>query len=290
MTLIPKVTTRSPAPLPAGSPAGLAAGPRADPADRGRSYRDLGQRHRGNGGWRPILGDDHRGHPQPARTSVPSAQLAALGVLRRQQTASDRSRCATDPATTATNARSTGSTSTRSASCATLRRASVLIPTERKGSTTWLSLVDTTTRAVPVHGVTRTPRSSQVVSHGRPVTEQLPGGLSAGSTCGNVQNLRTTGISLTLTSDPASSSVASGPTVSSVSSSGCATTAHQSAGCATTTTRSTLATNRPGWACALINAKAKPSITAATTPIPSPGRTSGCSAAIAPYVALDESG
>jgi hypothetical protein len=42
------------------------------------------------GAWHPILGDDHRGHPQPAQTPVPPDQVAALGVLRRAQTDSDR--------------------------------------------------------------------------------------------------------------------------------------------------------------------------------------------------------
>jgi hypothetical protein len=46
----------------------------------------------GTGAWHPILGDDHRGHPQEAVGSIPPDQLAALGVLRRPQTDSDRSR------------------------------------------------------------------------------------------------------------------------------------------------------------------------------------------------------
>jgi hypothetical protein len=42
-------------------------------------------------GWQPILGDDHRGHPQAAHASVPTDQIAALGVLRRAQNEGDRS-------------------------------------------------------------------------------------------------------------------------------------------------------------------------------------------------------
>jgi hypothetical protein len=41
-------------------------------------------------GWHPILGDDHRGHPQEAHAGLPAAQLAALGVLRRPQGSGDR--------------------------------------------------------------------------------------------------------------------------------------------------------------------------------------------------------
>jgi len=46
----------------------------------------------GTGAWNPILGDDHRGHPEAARGPIPSAQLAALGVLRRAQVDGDRGR------------------------------------------------------------------------------------------------------------------------------------------------------------------------------------------------------
>ena len=41
--------------------------------------------------WQPVLGDDHRGHPTVATGPVPAEQLAALAVLRRPQTARDRS-------------------------------------------------------------------------------------------------------------------------------------------------------------------------------------------------------
>jgi hypothetical protein len=44
------------------------------------------------GAWHPILGDDHRGHPQAAHAAIPANQIAALGVLRRPQTDRDRER------------------------------------------------------------------------------------------------------------------------------------------------------------------------------------------------------
>jgi hypothetical protein len=155
------------------------------------------------GGWRPILGDDHRGHPQPARTSVPSAQLAALGVLRRQQTAADRSPDVRRILRLLPRREING---IHIDAIRVLRQrsdgASVLIPTEREGSHDpgYPSSIQRRVLCLFM-GVTRTPRSSQVVSHGQPSTEHLPGGVSAGATCGNMQNLRTTGISLTVSSD-----------------------------------------------------------------------------------------
>ena len=41
--------------------------------------------------WSPILGNDGHGHPTTATAAVPPDELAALSVLRRPQTAADRS-------------------------------------------------------------------------------------------------------------------------------------------------------------------------------------------------------
>lgn len=41
-------------------------------------------------GWHPVLGHGERDRPRAAQTGVPAAQVAALSVLRREQTAADR--------------------------------------------------------------------------------------------------------------------------------------------------------------------------------------------------------
>jgi hypothetical protein len=41
--------------------------------------------------WTPVLGDDDRGHPSLSRSPVPAEQRAAYAVLRRPQSAADRS-------------------------------------------------------------------------------------------------------------------------------------------------------------------------------------------------------
>jgi hypothetical protein len=144
------------------------------------------------GGWHPILGDDHRGHPQPAHTSVPADQLAALGVLRREQTSADRSPDVRQilrllPRREINGIHVDGIRLLRQRADS----ATVLIPTEREGSHDpgYPSSLQRRVLCV-LTGITRAPESGH-----------FPGGFSAGGTCGNVQQLRTTGISATVGSD-----------------------------------------------------------------------------------------
>jgi hypothetical protein len=141
------------------------------------------------GGWHPILGDDHRGHPQPAKTSVPADQLAALAVLRRDQTAADRSADVRRILRLLPRSEING---VHVDAIRLLRQrsdgATVLIPTEREGrhDTGYRSSLLRRVLCV-LTSVNRTPKPGQI-----------PVGFSAGGTCGNVSQLRITGIVATV--------------------------------------------------------------------------------------------
>jgi hypothetical protein len=145
------------------------------------------------GGWRPILGDDDRGHPQPARATVPAAQVSALSVLRRAQTDRDRG---PDVRSILRLLPRTGINGVQTDAIRLLRqredRVTILVPAERVGSRK-ISPTSIRRRVLCVlTGVTTTRNATVKDRTGRPRTIRVPGG--AGQVCGDLRQLRTTGI------------------------------------------------------------------------------------------------
>lgn len=148
-------------------------------------------------GWHPVIGDGHRGHPSEARAGVPAAQLAALGVLRRAQTDADRG-----PQVQAV-LRLLGRdeiNGIHTDAIRTLRQhpdgATILVPTERVGrhDKGYPSTIHRQVLCV-FTSVVLTARTFTITGHdGKPKTIHTPGGQGAGQSCGDLNQLRTTGI------------------------------------------------------------------------------------------------
>lgn len=146
-----------------------------------------------SGGWRPILGDDDRGHPQPARRTVPAAQVAALSVLRRAQTGRDRG---PEVQAILRLLPRTAINGVHTDAIRLLRQredgVTILVPAERVGSR---QISPTSIRRdvlCVLTGVTTTQTATVEDPTGRMRTIRAPGG--AGQICGDLRQLRTTGI------------------------------------------------------------------------------------------------
>ena len=149
-------------------------------------------------GWHPVLGHQGRDRPREANNGVPAAQLAALGVLRREQTNADRGPQVQAVLRLLMRQEING---IHTDAIRTLRRqrnlVTMLVPVERVG------------RRLPDHpssvqrhvlcvfyGVQNTPPTTTVKDHGktRTVPNLTGDGPSAGSVCGDLNRLHTTGI------------------------------------------------------------------------------------------------
>jgi len=130
------------------------------------------------GAWHPILGDSHRGHPQEAHTAIPGNQDAALAVLRRAQTDADRGPQVRAILRLLPRGEING---VHTDGIRLLRRradgVTILVPTERVGRHDQGYPSTIRRRVLCVMTGTRAGR-----------------GLSAGASCGDVMQLRTTGI------------------------------------------------------------------------------------------------
>jgi hypothetical protein len=142
--------------------------------------------------WHPTLGSDKVGHPQVAHAAVPAAQLAALGVLRRPQTAADRGPDVQQLLHLLTGGQING---VHTDAIRVLRRnadgITLLVPAERAGrrlaSTTQHDALCLLTSGRRPATVTRDPGGK--LHLGIP-----PGGITAGQTCGTLRDLQTTGL------------------------------------------------------------------------------------------------
>jgi len=148
-------------------------------------------------GWHPVIGDDHRGHPSVANAGVPAAQVAALAVLRREQTAADRGPQVQAVLRLLGRGEING---IHTDAIRTLRQhpngVTILVPTERVGRHD-KDHPSTIRRQVlcVLTGVAIAPRTVTITGHdGKPKTMHTPGGQSAGQSCGDLDQLRTTGI------------------------------------------------------------------------------------------------
>jgi hypothetical protein len=146
------------------------------------------------GAWHPILGDDHRGHPQPAHSAVPGDQTAALAVLRRAQTDSDRRADVQQVLRLLARGEING---VHTDAIRVLRRrpdgVTILLPASRVGrhdaghpSSLRHQVLCVLTSVTTTRTITVKDRS------GKPRTIPEPAG--AGQVCGDLHQLRTTGI------------------------------------------------------------------------------------------------
>lgn len=140
------------------------------------------------GGWHPVLGDGKRGHPQEAHVTVPKAQTAALGVLRRAQTDADR----TPEVLTALRMLARGEINgVHTDGIRVLRRrpdgVTLLVPTERVGRHD--KGYGSSIRREVLCVMTSTRLAARDGS-----TTRSAGGLIVGQGCGDLRQLRKTGI------------------------------------------------------------------------------------------------
>jgi hypothetical protein len=149
------------------------------------------------GAWHPILGDDHRGHPQPADAPIPADQVSTLAVLRRPQTDRDRGHDVQAILSLLVRGEIKG---LHTDGIRALRRhaygATILVPAERVGRhdpgypggvRRQMLCVFSGVRTVPV-------TATVIRANGRPRTIHTGGGFSAGEVCGDLKQLRTSGI------------------------------------------------------------------------------------------------
>jgi hypothetical protein len=149
------------------------------------------------GGWHPVLGDDHRGHPREARAPIPADETAALGVLRRAQTDADR----TPQVRAVLRMLGRGEINgVHTDGIRVLRTRSdgvtVLVPIERVGrhDKGYPSSIRRDVLCV-MTGTRVSSRTATVTDRqGHRKTLRTPGGLMTGASCGGLDELRTTGI------------------------------------------------------------------------------------------------
>jgi hypothetical protein len=148
------------------------------------------------GGWHPVLGDDHRGHPQVAHAAIPGDQTAAIAVLRRAQTDADR----TPDVRAVLRMLGRGEINGVHTDGIRLLRTrrdgvTVLVPTERVGRHD-MGHPSSIRRDVlcVMTSVRVASRAPTVVGRdGRSRTVRTAGG-GTGQSCGDIDELRTTGI------------------------------------------------------------------------------------------------
>lgn len=145
------------------------------------------------GVWHPTLGGSDRGHPQVAHTSVPGDQTAAIGVLRRPQTDADRGPQVRAVLRMLARDEING---VHTDGIRLLRQrtdgVTILVPTERVGRHDKGYPSSIRHRVLCVMTASRTAPRTLRSADGR--TVRTHGGLIAGQSCGNLSQLRTTGI------------------------------------------------------------------------------------------------
>jgi hypothetical protein len=150
--------------------------------------------------WQPTLGDpQHGGQPRPARADVPAEQRALLGVLRRPQTQSDRGPLVR-AALQRLDRRFINGIHVDGIRVLlhTRREIAVLVPAERVGQRVD-GVPEAKTRfrdVLCLLSSSYAPASSVPVRrHGKLTHETIPAGFRGwGMSCGDVEQLRTTGI------------------------------------------------------------------------------------------------
>ncbi len=147
-------------------------------------------------GWHPVLGSNERDRPREANTSVPAAQIAALGVLRREQTDADRGPQVQSVLRLLMRQEING---IHTDAIRILRRhrnlVTMLVPVERVGGRDAGHPSSLQRHALCVfYGVQNAPPTTTVNDHGKTRTIPNIPGLSAGQVCGDLDKLKTTGI------------------------------------------------------------------------------------------------
>ena len=154
------------------------------------------------GTWHPQLGSPGRGpRPVQAATGLPAEQLAALSILRREQTAADRGP-KVKAALKVLSGRDIDGIHTDAIRVVTdtPREVAILIPVERfgPGRSDGLCLMSSS------YAGARTVRFGDR-------TEKLPAGFTGwGFTCGNLDTVRATGLETGTTSDPSGGLIVNG--------------------------------------------------------------------------------
>jgi hypothetical protein len=151
-------------------------------------------------GWHPELGSAGRGTPPlPAGAGVPPQQLAALAILRRPQTDADRGPLVRSALRVLRRQQINGiHTDAIRVIYHGPRELAVLVPAERVGH---VVKGVPSSRTVQRHVLClmstayQDARTWTVTQHGKPNTIRFPAGFNGwGMTCGQLEQLRTTGI------------------------------------------------------------------------------------------------
>jgi hypothetical protein len=151
------------------------------------------------GGWHPILGSDHGTPPLAANAGVPADQLAALAILRRPQTDTDRGPLVQSALRVLSRHMINGiHTDAIRVIFHGPRELTVLVPAERIGHRVkGVAASKTIQRDVLCLMSASSPdaRTWTVTQRGKPKTIRVPAGYTGwGMTCGGLDMLRTTGI------------------------------------------------------------------------------------------------
>jgi len=154
-------------------------------------------------GWHPVLGHNERDRPREANTSVPAAQVAALGVLRREQNDADRGPQVQSVLRLLMRQEING---IHTDAIRTLRRhhnlVTMLVPVERVGrhDAGHPSSIQHSVLCV-FYGIQNAPPTTTVKDHGKTRTIPNIPGPSAGWGCGDLNKLNTTGIGAIVRTD-----------------------------------------------------------------------------------------
>ena len=148
--------------------------------------------------WRPLLGSADRPRPAIASSGVPADQLAALAVLRRPQTETDRGPLV-QAALRKLDRRTINGIHTDAIRVIShgRREVTLLIPAQRFGRRVkGLPSSETIQRDVLylMSGSYQNARTWKITSGGKPKTVRFPAGYGWGGTYGTLEALRTTGI------------------------------------------------------------------------------------------------
>jgi hypothetical protein len=164
------------------------------------------------GGWYPTLGSPDRGTPPiAAGASVPADQLAALSILRRPQIAADRGPRVRQALTFLDRRIINGiHTDAIRVIFQTPREIAILVPAERFGP-------QSHPESLVRHGLClmsaskSAARTMTVTRHGKPTKIRFPAGFAGwGSSCGDLETLRTSGIATGTSPDPSGGLIING--------------------------------------------------------------------------------
>jgi len=147
-------------------------------------------------GWHPVLGSNERDRPSEANTSVPAAQIAALGVLRREQTDADRGPQVQSVLRLLMRQEING---IHTDAIRTLRRhrnlVTMLVPVERVGRHDQGHPSSLQRHVLCVfYGIQNALPTTTVNDHGKTRTVPNLTGPTAAQVCGDLDKLKTTGI------------------------------------------------------------------------------------------------